>query len=261
MGKPSNLFSRKPLGLLLDEMKGGGPPPPRPRAVRPDRPGRRRDHRHRHLRPGRRGRPSQGRARADALVRRRRHRLHLRRALLRRVRRDGPRRRLGLHLCLRDPRRTLRLDHRLGPHPGIRRRRGDGLARLVEILPGLPGYLRRPPAEGLDQGPLRLQGDGRGRDEIDLDGDVYRPARAADRGPHHGDPGAGDQGKRPLQRDDGGGEAGDRPVRHRRRRLLRQAGETGTPSPPSDTAGSASSATGSRRGPSAPPRASSRARP
>ena len=44
----------------------------------------------------------------------RRHDLHLRRAVLRGVRVDGAGRRVGLHLRLRDPRRAVRLDHRLG---------------------------------------------------------------------------------------------------------------------------------------------------
>ena len=69
--------------------------------------------------------------------------LHLRRALLRRVRVDGAGRRLGLHLRVRHARRAVRVDHRLGPDPRIRGRLVDGRARLVALLPGLPRLLRR----------------------------------------------------------------------------------------------------------------------
>ena len=85
---------------------------------------------------------------ADALLRRRRHRLHLRGALLRRVRLDGAGGRLGLHLRLRHARRALRLDHRLGPGPRVRRRLGDRGPRLVALLPGLHRHLRAPAPEG-----------------------------------------------------------------------------------------------------------------
>ena len=62
--------------------------------------------------------------------------LHLRRALLRRVRVDGPGRRVGLHLRLCHPRRAVRLDHRLGPPAGVCRRRGRRGQQLVVLLPG-----------------------------------------------------------------------------------------------------------------------------
>ena len=55
----------------------------------------RRDHRRRHLRRHRRRRAQRRRPGADALVRRRRRHLRLRRAVLRRVRLDGARRRLA----------------------------------------------------------------------------------------------------------------------------------------------------------------------
>ena len=48
-------------------------------------------------------------------VHRRRHRLRVRRALLRRVRVDDPDRRQRLHLLVRDDGRAGRVDHRLGP--------------------------------------------------------------------------------------------------------------------------------------------------
>ena len=58
--------------------------------------------------------------------------------LLRRARRRGADRRQLLHLRLHDHRRDLRLDHRLGPDPGVRPRRRRRLARLV----GLPAGAR-----------------------------------------------------------------------------------------------------------------------
>ena len=69
--------------------------------------------------------------------------LRLRRPLLRGVRLDDPARRLGVHLRLRDARRALRLDHRLGPrsriHDGGRHRFG----RLVGLPHEVPEALRR----------------------------------------------------------------------------------------------------------------------
>ncbi len=75
--------------------EGGEPAAPGARPGSAHRPRRRRHHRRRHLRADRRGGPRRGRPGADALLRRRRHRLHLRRALLRRVRLDGAGRRLA----------------------------------------------------------------------------------------------------------------------------------------------------------------------
>ena len=70
------------------------------------------------------------------------------RTLLRRVRLADPHRRLGLHLWLRHPGRDLRLDHRLGPDPGICLRRGHRGFRLERLCAQLPGGLRHshPPA-------------------------------------------------------------------------------------------------------------------
>ena len=59
---------------------------------------------------------------AHAVLRGRGHRLHLRGPLLRGVRLDGAGGRLGLHLRLRHAGRAVRLDHRLGPRPRVRRR-------------------------------------------------------------------------------------------------------------------------------------------
>ena len=52
-------------------------------------------------------------------------------AVLRRVRVDGARRRIGLHLRLRHARRVLRVGHRLGPDSRVRARRGHGRRGLV----------------------------------------------------------------------------------------------------------------------------------
>ena len=69
-----------------------------------------------------------------ARLRRRRHRLRLRRPLLRRVRLDDPDRRQRLHLRLRHHGRARRLDHRLGPGARVRGRRRHGGDRLERVL-------------------------------------------------------------------------------------------------------------------------------
>ena len=92
----------------------------------------------RHLRFDRNGRRAIRRAGDHAVLRARRHRLRLRRALLFRAGGDAARRGLELHLHLRDTGRDLRLDHRLGPHPRIRDGRGDRggwLVRLYRVAP------------------------------------------------------------------------------------------------------------------------------
>ena len=66
------------------------------------------------------------------------HRLRPRRALLRRVRLDGPGLGIGLHLLLRDARRARRVDHRLGPAPRAHARRERGRPGLVGVLRDLP---------------------------------------------------------------------------------------------------------------------------
>ena len=134
----SPLFTRKPMWMLYEEMKGEnrlrrvlGP-------VAAHRPGRRRHHRHRHLRAHRRRRPRQDGPGAHVLLRGRGARLHLRGPVLRRVRLHGAGGRIGLHLRLRHAGRAVRLDHRLGPHPRIRRGLHDRRPRLVQELPGHP---------------------------------------------------------------------------------------------------------------------------
>ena len=63
------------------------------------------------------------------VVRADRLRLRVRRAVLRRARRDGADRRQRLHLRLRDAGRVRRLDHRLGSDPRIRDQRGAARPR------------------------------------------------------------------------------------------------------------------------------------
>ena len=76
--------------------------------------------------------------------------MRLRRTLLRRIRLADPDRRLGLHLRLRDAGRDLRLDHRLGPDPGIRLRRGDRRLRLERLRPQFSGGFRHPHSAASD---------------------------------------------------------------------------------------------------------------
>ena len=48
-----------------------------------------------------------------------------------------------VHLLVRDARRVRRVDHRLGPHPRVRARRGHGRDRLERLPHELPARLRR----------------------------------------------------------------------------------------------------------------------
>ena len=84
-----------------------------------------------------------------ALLPARRHRLRLRRPVLRRDGLHGPGRGQRLHLCLRHAGRARRLDHRLGPDPRIRRRRHHGGDRLVRLCGELPQGFRHRPAGAL----------------------------------------------------------------------------------------------------------------
>ena len=71
----------------------------------------------------------------DHFLRHCRRGLHVGRAVLRRVRRHGPRGRQRLYLRLHHAGRNLRLDHRLGPDPGIRhglRHRGLGMVGIPQ---------------------------------------------------------------------------------------------------------------------------------
>ncbi len=62
-------------------------------------------------------------------------RLRVRGAVLRRVRLDGPGGRQRLHVQLRHLRRAGRVDHRLGPRPGVHDRRLGPGDRLLRLLP------------------------------------------------------------------------------------------------------------------------------
>ena len=118
---------------------------------RPGAAGHRRDHRHRHLRAHRTLGRQIRRARGRAVVRRRRHRLGVRRALLRRDGVDDPDRRQRVHLLVRDDGRARRLGHRLGLDPGVRDGRRDGQRRLVGLRGRVrPRLHRHQPARGLD---------------------------------------------------------------------------------------------------------------
>ena len=148
----SNLLRTKSIEQLVGDAEHGG------KALQadadrhgPDAARHRRDHRDGHLRPDRDGRRQPGRPRHRALLRSGRARLRLRGALLRRVRVDDSDLRQRLHLRLRDARRDLRVDDRLGPDPRVRGRIDDRRGRLERLLPADPRRLRHPPA-GLDVG-------------------------------------------------------------------------------------------------------------
>ena len=199
----NQLFAKKPLDVLLEEVKGEN----RLRRV---------------LGPvqlsslgvgaiigtgifvlDRRGRARHGRPGAHALLRGRRPHLHLRGALLRGVRLDGAGRRLGLHLRLRHARRAVRLDHRLGPGARVRGRRrrrwptaGRSTSRTSSQIFGVHVARRRSPTRRSTT--TRRPGDfvsHRQRSST-----CRRSLIAARR---HRRPGEGHPGERQLQRRDG----------------------------------------------------------
>src|ERR1035438_9513333 len=152
----------------------------------------RRDHRHRHLRAHGPGGPRQDRAGPDAVVRSGRNRLHLRGAVLCRIRLDGAGRGLCLHLCLRDAGRALRLDHRVGPHSRIRRRFRHRRAWMVALLSGLhrnPGTQDSP---RVLHGAVRLRSEARA---FRLDRHAARSSRYHHHDHRDGHPREGDQGE------------------------------------------------------------------
>ena len=71
-----------------------------------------------------------------AFVRAGGHRLPLRGAVLRGTGLDDSHRRQRLHVRLRDPGRDLRVDHRLGPDPRIRRLEHVGGGGILGLFPG-----------------------------------------------------------------------------------------------------------------------------
>ena len=106
------------------------------------------NHRRRHLLVGRVGGggrlgPRRRGARRRAVLRPDGRRLRVCRAVLCRVRRDGARLRLGVHLRVRHAGRGRRLDHRLGPDPRVRHRQRGGGRVLVGLLPGAAPGPRR----------------------------------------------------------------------------------------------------------------------
>ena len=115
-------------------------PQARPHRDQPGAARHRRHHRRRHLRADRARPPrSTPGPRIVALVRARRARLPLRRALLRRVRVDDPGGGQRVHLRLRHAGRAGGLDHRLGPDPRVPLRRLHGRGGLVGLLHGVHG--------------------------------------------------------------------------------------------------------------------------
>ena len=185
-----SLFAKKPIEA------GAGRGRPRPLAPRA-RPGGthhawdRRGHRGRHLRGHRQGGQRYRRAGPDGLLHAGRIHLPPGRSLLRRVRGHDPSGRQCLHLHLHDSRRALRLDHRLGPHPGVRGRGRDGSERLVELpTDGGPSEVRdrttRIPRLGPDL--LRRRG-------LQVHRGIHQPAGRADRRAAHDHPREGDQGE------------------------------------------------------------------
>ena len=110
--------------------RAGQQAPTRARRLRPHRLRRRGAHRRRHLHHHRARRRGHHRPGDRHLVRHRRDRLRVRGPLLRRVRLDGAGGGQCLHVLLRHVRRVHRLDHRLGPHPRVRPRRGRGVEEL-----------------------------------------------------------------------------------------------------------------------------------
>ena len=124
-------------------------PSPGARPVEPRRPRHRRRHRRRHLHHHRHRRRALRGSVDRAFLHPRGPRVRSRRAVLRRVRDAHPGRGIRLYLRLRDARRDLRLDHRLGLDPGVRLQRGDRRLRMErqrgEPSPGL----RDPPSPAL----------------------------------------------------------------------------------------------------------------
>ena len=129
----SSYFRRKDVQQLIGEMNDGDRLHRRLGPRRPDRTGRRRHDRHRALRADRLRRQGGRRPVPHVVVPAGRRRLRLRRALLFGDGQHGPRGRQRLHLRLCDPGRAGRLDHRLGPHPGIRHRVQLRRRRLVQL--------------------------------------------------------------------------------------------------------------------------------
>ena len=225
---PQNpLFATKSMARLMEEMKGEnrlrrvlGP-------VALTAPRRGRDHRRRNLRAHRGRRARQGGAGAHPLLRPRRLRLRLRGALLRGVRLDDSGRGLGLHVRLRDARRTPRLDHRVGPRPRVRDGLGHRRERLVALLS----------SSSSNSLASSCRTTGSRRRSFVAKAGIHRPARSSICLPPSSSVLVtiilviGIQRVRPLQCHDGVHQARSRPLRDLRRHLLHQRPRTGTRSP------------------------------
>ncbi|CAA9260546.1 MAG: Uncharacterized amino acid permease, GabP family, partial [uncultured Actinomycetospora sp.] len=180
--------------------------PPRARRLRPHGLRCRGAHRRRHLHDHRTRRRGHHRPGHRDLVRHRGDRLRVRGPVLRRVRLDGAGGRQRLHVLLRDLRRVHRLDHRLGPHPRVRARRGRGL----EELGAVPGRA--------------LRGQQRRRLARARPGDVRLGRGPGHRRPH-GRPRARHQALEPGLDDHHLDQGARRAARHRGRALLRPGPE------------------------------------
>ena len=129
----SQLFATKSIDELHAQEASGQRAAPRAHRHAADAARHRRHHRHRHLRAHRHRRRQPRRPGPRAVLHHRRHRLHVRRPVLRRVRRDDPGLRQRLLLLLRDARRGHRLVHRLEPDPRVPVRGRHRLGRLVGL--------------------------------------------------------------------------------------------------------------------------------
>ena len=200
--------------------RGGGPQDGQDaRAVQHHGDGYRRHHRGGDLRPDGHGGGAIRRAGHHPVLRAGRNRLRFRRAVLRRTGGDAARQRQHLHLHLCNARRGLRLDHRLGPDPGVRHGRVHGCRRVVRLR-------RQPAAQRRDHLPPCPCG-------CPLDGGQTagwrhrrrdcQPARGVHRTGADGPAGFRHQGIGPPQQHHGRHQAHRRHRVHRRRSFLHRS--------------------------------------
>ena len=231
-----SLFRRKSCGLAAGGDRGRSQPQTSPRRGQPHAAGHRRHHRRRDLRADRSGRGQLRRAGHRLLVHPGRRRLRIRRTVLRRVRGDDPDLRVGVHLRLRHARGIRRLDHRLGPHPGIPLRGQHGRGGLV----GLHGLAAQGHGDQHSRGIHRsalYPHRGGGRAVVELleplrpwmEQDRKRDQRPGDvhRVLHHGPAGDRHQGVGQLQQRHRRHQDDGDPGLHRLRHGLHQPGELG----------------------------------
>ena len=179
-----SMFATKPIEQIQSEQLGedhGQRPAARARTEPAHHARRRCHHRHRHLRPDRPGGRGECRTGDRAVDGPRRADERPGGAVLFRVRVERAGRGLGLHVCLCDARRVRRLDHRLGPHPRVRARRGHGRRRLVRQSRDAA----RPAGHELSRRAERRARDARARGRRRPgDGRLQRAGRARDRRGH-----------------------------------------------------------------------------